>query len=113
MGALQMRTNMYRKSLFQGSVSFGGRYYVPILAGVFRLFQYEVQIAQRRLLHDTLRFSNIGLSLIYLTESPTRFGIFPGGGRLVAVWQVLTGIWLMYLTWAVTLNITLGAHWWA
>jgi hypothetical protein len=54
----------------------------------------------------------IGLALIYLTESPTRFGVFPGGARLVAVWQVLTGIWLMYLTYAVTVNITLGAHWW-
>ncbi len=41
----------------------------------------------------------IGLSLIYLTESPYRFGVFAGGGRLVAVWQLLTGIWLMYLTW--------------
>src|SRR5579884_448566 len=59
----------------------------------------------------------IGLSLIYLTEVPTRFGVFPDsgsltGGRLVAVWQLLTGIWLMYLTWAVTLNFTIGTHWW-
>ena len=54
----------------------------------------------------------IGLSLIYLTESPTRFGVFPGGGRLVAVWQVLTGIWLMYLTYAFTLDIIFKAHWW-
>jgi hypothetical protein len=54
----------------------------------------------------------IGLSLIYLTESPTRFGVFPFGGRLVAVWQILTGIWLLYLTYAVTLNITLGTKLW-
>ncbi|HET9922104.1 MAG TPA: hypothetical protein VFQ30_19880 [Ktedonobacteraceae bacterium] len=54
----------------------------------------------------------IGLSLIYLTESPTRFGVFPGGGRLVGVWQVLTGIWLMYLTYAVTLDIIFKANWW-
>jgi len=54
----------------------------------------------------------IGLSLIYLTEAPFRFGVFPAGGRLVAVWQLLTGIWLMYLTWAVAINISLGAHWW-
>jgi len=54
----------------------------------------------------------IGLSLIYLTESPTRFGVFPLGGRLVAVWQILTGIWLLYLTYAVTLNITLGTKLW-
>ena len=50
----------------------------------------------------------IGLSLIYLTESPFRFGVFPFGGRLVGVWQLLTGIWMMYLTWAVSLNISLG-----
>lgn len=54
----------------------------------------------------------IGLSLIYLTESPTRFGVFPGGVRLVGLWQVLTGIWLIYLTWAVALNLSIGAHWW-
>jgi hypothetical protein len=59
----------------------------------------------------------IGLSLIYLTEAPTRFGVFPEsapitGGRLVGVWQLLTGIWLMYMTWAVTLNFSIGAHWW-
>lgn len=54
----------------------------------------------------------IGLSLIYLSEFPFRFGFFSMGGRLVAVWQLLTGIWLMYLTWAVTVNIALGWHWW-
>jgi hypothetical protein len=54
----------------------------------------------------------IGLSLIYLTEAPFRFGVFAGGGRLVAIWQLLTGIWLMYMTWAVAINIALGAHWW-
>lgn len=54
----------------------------------------------------------IGLSLIYLTESPYRFGVFPFGARLVGIWQLLTGIWLMYLTWAVSLNISLGWHLW-
>ncbi|MFI5272212.1 MAG: hypothetical protein ACHQ4H_04165 [Ktedonobacterales bacterium] len=54
----------------------------------------------------------IGLALIYATESPTRFGILPGGARLVAVWQLLTGVWLMYLTFAATLNFTQAAHWW-
>lgn len=57
----------------------------------------------------------VGLSLIYLTEAPTRFGVFPDfsfltGARLVAVWQVLTGLWLMYMTWAVALNISLNMH---
>jgi len=41
------------------------------------------------------------VSLIYLTEAPTRFGVFPAGARLVGLWQLLTGIWLMYLTYAV------------
>ena len=54
----------------------------------------------------------IGLSLIYLTEVPFRFGVLPMGGRLVGLWQILTGIWLLYMTWAVTLNLSLGAHWW-
>lgn len=54
----------------------------------------------------------IGLSLIYLTESPFRFGVLPFGARLVGIWQLLTGIWLMYLTWAVSLNISLGWHLW-
>src|SRR6266536_3084683 len=50
----------------------------------------------------------IGLALIYLTDSPTRFGVFPAGGRLVGLWQALTGIWLLYLTWAFTSNLTLN-----
>jgi hypothetical protein len=54
----------------------------------------------------------VGLSLIYLTEAPTRFGVFPAGGRLVGIWQLLTGIWLMYLTFAVTLNFSNGLHLW-
>ncbi|WP_220206065.1 hypothetical protein [Reticulibacter mediterranei] len=54
----------------------------------------------------------IGLSLIYLTEAPTRFGLFPVGSRLVALWQLLTGIWLLYMTWAVTLNLSIGTHFW-
>jgi hypothetical protein len=53
-----------------------------------------------------------GLTLIYLTEIPARFGVLPGGGRLVGLWQVLTGIWLMYLTYAVTLNFSLGMKLW-
>jgi hypothetical protein len=55
----------------------------------------------------------IGLALIYLTSIPTHFGIFPGGARLIGLWRLLTGIWLMYMTWAVVLNLSIGAHWWA
>jgi hypothetical protein len=50
----------------------------------------------------------IGLSLIYLTEIPFRFGKLPLGGRLVGFWQFGTGLYLMYLTWAVTLDLALG-----
>jgi hypothetical protein len=57
-------------------------------------------------------FVFIGLSLIYLTEIFTRFGVLPWGGRLVGIWQLLTGVWLMYLTFAVTLNLSNGLHWW-
>lgn len=54
----------------------------------------------------------IGLCLIYITEIPTSFGVFATGHRWVGLWQFLTGIWLMYLTYAVTMNTALGAHWW-
>jgi hypothetical protein len=54
----------------------------------------------------------VGVALIYATEIPTRFGIFHGH-RLVGLWQVLTGIWLMYLTYGTIFNIALGKHWWA
>lgn len=54
----------------------------------------------------------VGLSLIYLTEVLFRFNVLPHGNKLIAVWQLLTGAWLMYLTWGVTLNVALGYHWW-
>ncbi len=54
----------------------------------------------------------IGLSLIYLTEIFTRFGVLPMGGRIIGLLQLLTGVWLMYLTFAVTLNFTGNAGWW-
>ena len=53
-----------------------------------------------------------GLSLIYATEIPTRFGVFRGE-RLVGLWQVLTGIWLIYLTYGTVLNTALHKHLWA
>lgn len=54
----------------------------------------------------------IGLVLIYLTEIPARFLNSVGFARAVGLWQFLTGVWLMYLTYAVTYNTALGAHWW-
>jgi hypothetical protein len=53
----------------------------------------------------------LGLSLVYATEVPTRFGVFKGE-RLVGLWQVLTGIWLIYLTYGTVLNVALHEHWW-
>jgi hypothetical protein len=54
----------------------------------------------------------IGLTLIYLVEVPTRLAGWTTGGRLVALFQCLTGIWLMYCTWAVTVNTALGYKFW-
>ena len=54
----------------------------------------------------------IGLTLIYLVEIPTRQAGWNGGSRLVALMQCLTGIWLMYCTWAVTVNLALGDKLW-
>jgi len=45
-------------------------------------------------------------------RSTARFGVFRGQ-RLVGLWQVFTGIWLMYLTYGTVFNIALGRHWWA
>jgi hypothetical protein len=50
----------------------------------------------------------VGLSLVYLTEIPTRFKLLPGGERLVGFWQLATGLWLMYLTFGVILGPTNG-----
>jgi hypothetical protein len=52
------------------------------------------------------------LALIYLSEALVRFGLtVPFGARLVAIWQMLAGIWLMYLTYAVTLDLATSYHW--
>ncbi|MBP2250050.1 hypothetical protein J2754_000347 [Halarchaeum solikamskense] len=49
-----------------------------------------------------------GLTLVYLSEIWARFTGSETGEKSVALFQVLTGIWLMYLTYAVTLDIGLG-----
>lgn len=54
----------------------------------------------------------VGLSLVYATEIPTHFAVLRGE-RLVGLWQVLTGIWLIYLTYGTVFNIALHRHWWA
>ncbi len=54
----------------------------------------------------------VGLTLIYATEIPTRLLSWSSGGRLTGLFQVLTGIWLMYCTYAITVNLALGAKAW-
>jgi len=54
----------------------------------------------------------IGLALIYLVEVQRRLAGWNGGSRLVALLQCLTEIWLMYCTWAVTVNLGCGYKLW-
>jgi hypothetical protein len=55
----------------------------------------------------------IGLSLIYLTEIPARFASSTAASRTVGLWQVLTGVWLMYMTVATVLNLSVpNMHLW-
>jgi hypothetical protein len=54
----------------------------------------------------------IGLTLIYATEIPTRLLSWGGGARLVGLFQVATGIWLLYCTYAITVDLALGANVW-
>lgn len=54
----------------------------------------------------------VGLTLIYSLEIPTRLFSWRSGGRLVGLVQVATGIWLMYCTYAITVNLALGAKAW-
>lgn len=54
----------------------------------------------------------LGLSLIYLSEIPARFMNSKGAAKMVGVWQLLTGVWLMYLTYATVFNLALGQKWW-
>jgi hypothetical protein len=54
----------------------------------------------------------IGLTIIYVFEILARFvnsGVFHKG---VGLFQLLTGIWLLYLTIGVTLNVANGMHIW-
>ncbi len=54
------------------------------------------------------------LSAIYVVEAPTKLGYIAEevGGKMVAAIQFITGLWLLYLTVGVTLNLTAGYTWW-
>jgi len=54
----------------------------------------------------------VGLSLIYAVEIPTRLFSWSPGARLVGLLQFVTGIWLMYCTYAITVDLALGAKTW-
>jgi len=54
----------------------------------------------------------VGLVLVYICEIFARFTGSAAGERGIALFQVLTGIWLMYMTFAATFNLALGANWW-
>ena len=54
----------------------------------------------------------VGLSLIYATEIPTYLMGWERGHRLVGLFQCLTGVWLMYCTYATTVNFALGQKAW-
>lgn len=63
--------------------------------------------------HDTpVEILFIALLVIYLTEIPGKFLNSASLARLTGLWQFLTGFWLMYLCYATTFNLALGAHWW-
>ena len=54
----------------------------------------------------------VGLTLIYATEIPTRLFSWSSGSRFVGFFQFMTGIWLLYCTYAITVNQVLGAKTW-
>jgi hypothetical protein len=54
----------------------------------------------------------VGLALIYATEIPTRLLSWSRGGRVIGLFQFATGFWLMYCTYAITVNLALGAKIW-
>ncbi len=55
---------------------------------------------------------SVGLTLIYAMEIPTRLCSWNRGGRVVGFFQFITGIWLMYCTYAMTVDLALGATVW-
>jgi hypothetical protein len=54
----------------------------------------------------------VGLTLVYAAEIPTRLFLWERGGRVVAFFQFITGFWLLYCTYAITVNVALGAKAW-
>src|SRR5260370_32225681 len=57
-------------------------------------------------------FIFVGLTLIYAFEIPTLLLSSNLGGRLVGLFQFITAILLMYCTYAMTVDLALGAKAW-
>jgi len=53
----------------------------------------------------------LGLVLIYIADILKNFGVVTTP-KLIGFFHIVTGIWLMYCTYAATFNMSLGAHWW-
>ncbi len=54
----------------------------------------------------------IGLVLVYAAEIPTRLFLWHPGLRLIGFFQLITGLWLLYCTYAITVNVALGYKAW-
>jgi len=54
----------------------------------------------------------VGLTLIHLNMIPTRFGIFKQGQKVGGVIELLLGLWIMYLTYAIILDKVLNYKLW-
>ncbi|HEY1952798.1 MAG TPA: hypothetical protein VGG76_08320 [Gemmatimonadaceae bacterium] len=54
----------------------------------------------------------VGLTFIYGIEVPTRFLSWNLGTRLIGLFQMLTACWLLYCTYAITVDLALGAKVW-
>lgn len=52
----------------------------------------------------------LGLTLIYISDFFASIGIALGE-RALGFWHLVTGVWLMYLTFAVAVNFSLGWTW--
>jgi hypothetical protein len=52
------------------------------------------------------------LFLIYVTLIPAAFSESPRALKAHGMAMFANGVWLMWLTWAATLNVVLGWHWW-
>lgn len=68
--------------------------------------------------HDTpVALIFIGLILVYVSDvlvsiKPDAPALGEFGNRALGLFHILTGLWLLYMMFGVTLNFALGYHWW-